>query len=83
LVFVHRRVDEGMRTQAQALLTLFTGGIAGLVGIPFVEWLHRLIVPTQGWSAYWLLLTGINVIAMTIFAIGYRRLPVNPASPEC
>lgn len=76
-VFVHRRVDEGMRTQAQALLTLFTGGIAGLVGIPFVEWAHALIVPDYGWSGYWMALTGMNVVAMTAFALGYRGLPVS------
>ena len=49
--------------------------IAGLVGVPFVEWVHTLIVPHHGWSTYWLFLTGINLIAMTVFALGYRGLP--------
>ena len=76
-VFVHRRVEEGVRTQAQALLTFFTGGIAGLVGVPFVEWLKSSVVPEYGWSLYWNLLTVLNCLAMAIFAIGYRGLPVN------
>lgn len=73
-VFVHRRVEEGMRTQAQALLVFFTGGVAGLVGVPIVEWIRVMISPHYGWTGYWLLLTGINVTAMSIFAIGYRGL---------
>lgn len=74
-VFVHRRVEEGMRTQAQALLTLFTGGIAGLLGVPFVEYMKERIVPDFGWSSYWLFLTGINITAMILFFLGYKGLP--------
>lgn len=74
-VFVHRRVEEGVRTQAQALLVFFTMGIAGLVGVPIVEWIRTVISPHYGWTGYWIVLTGINVVAMAIFAVGYRGLP--------
>lgn len=74
-VFVHRRVEEGMRTQAQALLGFFSGGLGGVIGIFVVNWLYQIIVPSHGWSAYWLTLTAMNCVAMAVFAIGYRGLP--------
>jgi len=73
-VFVHRRVEEGMRTQAQALLGFFSGGLGGVIGIFVVNWLYHMIVPTNGWSAYWMTLTAMNCVAMAIFALGYRGL---------
>jgi MFS family permease len=79
-VFVHRRVDEGMRTQAQALLGFFTGGLGTVIGILVVDRLYQAIVPSHGWSAYWMTLTGMNCVAMAFFALGYRGLP--PASQE-
>ena len=71
-VFVHRRVEEGMRAQAQALLGFFTGGLGSVLGILVVNQLHRAIVPTHGWSAYWMILTGMNCVALVIFALGYQ-----------
>lgn len=71
-VFVHRRVEEGMRTQAQALLSFFTGGLGSVIGILVVHNLHAAIVPVHGWSLYWLILTGMNCMAMLIFALGYQ-----------
>ena len=56
----------------QALLVFFTGGIAGLVGVPIVEKIRVAMMPSFGWSGYWLVLTGINLFAMLIFAAGYR-----------
>lgn len=74
-VFVHRRVDEGMRAQAQALLGFFTGGLGTVIGILTVDRLYQVISPTWGWSGYWMALTGMNCIAMAIFAFGYKGLP--------
>ena len=73
-VFVHRRVDEGMRTQAQALLGFFTGGLGGVIGILTVDRLYQAVVPSHGWSTYWMILTGMNCVAMLIFALGYKGL---------
>ncbi len=75
-VFVHRRVEEGMRTQAQALLGFFTGGLGSVIGILTVDRLYHLISPSWGWSGYWAVLTGMNCVAMSLFAIGYKGLPV-------
>ncbi|MEN8871195.1 MAG: MFS transporter [Akkermansiaceae bacterium] len=76
-VFVHRRVEEGMRTQAQALLGFFTGGLGTVLGILTVDRLFHLISPSWGWSGYWAVLTGINCVAMILFARGYKGLPIS------
>jgi len=82
-VFVHRRVEEGMRAQAQALLGFFTGGLGGVLGILVVNQLHRAIVPTHGWSPYWMILTGMNCVALVIFSLGYQgQKNVSHVSPE-
>ena len=73
-VFVHRRVDEGMRTQAQALLGVVTGGVGHVIGIVVIQSLYYAIVPTHGWSPYWMILTGMNFITMVIFHVGYKGL---------
>jgi len=74
-VFVHRRVDDGMRGQAQALLGFFTGGLGGVLGIVVVDFIYRFTVVQHGWATYWMILTGMNCLAMLFFAIGYRGLP--------
>lgn len=79
-VFVHRRVDEGMRGQAQALLGFFTGGLGGVLGILVVNSIYQMIVPVHGWTPYWITLTGMNCLALAFFAIGYRGLPA-PSRP--
>ncbi len=80
-VFVHRRVEEGMRAQAQALLGFFTGGLGGILGIVVVHFLYEAIVPKHGWSLYWMILTGMNCVAMVMFAIGYQGM-AKPVSEE-
>jgi hypothetical protein len=77
-VFVHRRVEEGMRTQAQALLGFFSGGLGGVLGIFVVDFVYQAVVPQYGWSPYWQILTGMNCVALTLFAIGYKGLPIPP-----
>jgi MFS family permease len=77
-VFVHRRVDEGMRTQAQALLGFFTGGLGTVLGILTVDRLYQLLSPSWGWSGYWAVLTGMNCLALTLFAFGYKGQPIAP-----
>lgn len=77
-VFVHRRVDEGMRGQAQALMGFFSGGLGGVLGILTVSAIFQAVQPEYGWSAYWMILTGMNLLVMTFFAIGYRGLAAPP-----
>lgn len=75
-VFVHRRVEVGMRGQAQALLGFCTGGLGGVLGVITVNFLYLQIVPSHGWTAYWMTLTAWSGVAMLGFAIFYRGLAV-------
>lgn len=81
-IFVHRRVKAGMQGQAQALLGFFTSALGGLSGIVVTHSVHAAIVPEQGWTPYWLFLTAINVVAMILFTLGYRGVPVTVSRPS-
>jgi len=80
-VFLHRRVSQGIRGQAQALLGFFTGGLGGTLGVLVVNAIHDWVYPVHGWSGYWMTLTGINTAVMIFFALGYRGLPQQPPEP--
>lgn len=77
-IFVDRRVEKQVRTQAQSLLTVFTTGLGSIVGILVSGVLYRWCVKGSGpgWEGFWLILTGCCLVGATIFAIGYRGLPV-------
>lgn len=70
-LFVNARVQAGVRSQAQALLGLCTGGLAGLTGILVCRALYRGLVlhGTGGWSPYWLVLTGFTLAALVVFVL--------------
>lgn len=76
-IFVDRRVEKQFRAQAQSLLTVFTTGLASIVGILVSGILYRWCVEGSGpgWEGFWLILTGCCLIGGTVFAIGYRGLP--------
>ena len=74
-VFVDRRVEPGMRAQAQALLSLVSGGLGSVVGTLMVDWLFKHLVAAEGapgWSVYWGVLAGMCALSGLVFAIGYR-----------
>lgn len=74
-VYLEKRIDRDIRAQSQALMTLLSGGIGGLLGTAFVGWLHgRLVdeVTGAGWSDYWLVLGGLCVLCLVGFQVGYR-----------
>ncbi len=74
-VFLARRIESEIRTQSQALLTLLTSGIGGLVGTAFVGWAHSLLIDEttgSGWSQYWWCLTAMCGFCMIVFMMGYR-----------
>lgn len=77
-VFVEKRVDQGIRAQSQALLSLLTGGIGGLVGTAVVGWAHGLLVDDatgSGWNHYWCLLAAMCGVCLAGFLISYREKP--------
>ncbi len=73
-LFVDRRVATTMRGQAQALFTVWTGGIATIVGVFFSGWLYRWCVEGQGpgWLGFWSILSGLCLLSLVVFAFGYR-----------
>jgi nucleoside transporter len=75
-VFLDRRVDPGMRGQAQGLLTLVSGGLGPLVGAGFCGWLHHACIRPdgQGWMEFWAILTAMISVCFVAFAVFYHGL---------
>ncbi len=75
-VFLDRRVDPGLRGQAQGLLALVTSGIGPLAGALVCGWLksHYVTADGQGWMEFWAILAGMIAVCLVIFAIFYRGL---------
>jgi hypothetical protein len=81
-VFLDRRVAPGMKAQAQGMLTLVSGGIGPLAGAAFCGWLRGVCVngAGEGWEDFWLVLAGMIVIFLAIFAVFYRGVRVNDST---
>jgi nucleoside transporter len=79
-VFLDRRVDPGLRGQAQGLLSLVTSGIGPLVGTVFCGWLKQQCVRADGsgWENFWSVLAGIIAVCFAILAVCYRGLGKRP-----
>ncbi len=75
-VFLDRRVDPGLRGQAQGLLTLVSGGLGPLVGALICGWLrnHYVTADGNGWMAFWSILAAMIALCFIIFAVFYRGL---------
>lgn len=71
-VFIHRRVDEGMRGQAQALIGLVSNGLGGVLGLVVVKALHWALLPIGGWTLYWQVLSGMSAVSLVVFWLGYQ-----------
>lgn len=73
-LFVDRRVDSSIRSQAQALITVWTGGIATIVGVFFSGWLFRWCVESEGpgWMGFWLIQSALCFLFAVVFVLGYQ-----------
>ena len=71
-VFIHRRVDEGMRGQAQALIGLVSNGLGGVLGLVVVKALHLALLPIGGWTLYWQVLSATSAVSLVVFWLGYQ-----------
>ncbi|MDX1681338.1 MAG: MFS transporter [Akkermansiaceae bacterium] len=75
-VFLDRRVDSGLRTQAQGLLMVVSAGFGSLTG----TWLcgtmrkHMVNASGEGWVEFWATLSGMIAICTLIFAIFYKGI---------
>jgi MFS family permease len=83
-IFVDRRVARNLRSQAQSLLTVFTGGLATVIGVFFSGFLYRWCVegPGPGWPGFWLILTSLCMVGLIVFALGYQGLPLQEPKHE-
>lgn len=78
-LFIDRRVPQGMRSQAQGLISLFSNGIGSLVGTIAVARLHEAVVVADGggWIVYWMILGG-SIAAITVgFLLTYVGVPAD------
>ena len=73
-VFLDRRVDPGMKGQAQGLLSMVSGGVGPLLGALFCGWLRNQCVTADGhgWALFWSILAAIIAGCFAIFALFYR-----------
>ena len=73
-VFLDRRVDPGLKGQAQGLLAMVSGGLGPLLGALLCGWLRQRYVMDdgQGWSWFWSLLAAMIGGCFVIFALFYR-----------
>jgi MFS family permease len=81
-VFMDRRVDPGLRGQAQGLLALVTGGVGPLIGAVVCGWLRTHLVAdgVHGWMEFWAALATMILICFVIFGVFYRGLPKQSAA---
>jgi nucleoside transporter len=73
-VFLDRRVDPGMKGQAQGLLTMVSGGLGPLAGALVCGWLRVRLVSEDGsgWEWFWASLAGMIVVCFLVFVTFYR-----------
>lgn len=73
-VFLDRRVDPGMKGQAQGLLAMVSAGIGPLVGTAICGWLRLRLVSEDGsgWQWFWGILAAMIALCFVIFAVFYQ-----------
>lgn len=78
-VFLDRRVEPGMRGQAQGLLVLFSSGLGPLAGALVCGWLrYHLVTPDgQGWMQFWGILAVMIAVCFALFGLFYQGLPAS------
>jgi MFS family permease len=73
-VFLDRRVDPGMKGQAQGLLSMVTGGVGPLLGAMVCGWLRsQCFTPDgRGWTLFWIILAAMIAGCFAVFAVCYQ-----------
>jgi nucleoside transporter len=77
-LFLDRRVDPGMRGQAQGLLSLASNGVGSLLGTLIARQLHEVTVVggQGGWTAYWWVQAGCIALSVPVLAFFYQGVAV-------
>jgi nucleoside transporter len=73
-VFLDRRVDPGLKGQAQGLLAMVSGGLGPLIGAVLCGWMrtHCVGADGRGWDVFWGLLGAMIAVCFAIFAVFYQ-----------
>jgi MFS family permease len=73
-IFLDRRVDPGMKGQAQGLLSMVSSGLGPLMGALICGWLREHLVAdgVHGWDAFWMTLSAMAALCFVIFGLFYR-----------
>jgi nucleoside transporter len=73
-VFLDRRVDPGLRGQAQGLLTMVAGGLGPLAGALACGWMrhHFVTADGAGWDWFWGILAAMIAVCLAVFLPLYR-----------
>ena len=73
-VFLDRRVDPGLRGQAQGLLTLVSSGLGPLAGALICGWLrnHLVTADGHGWMEFWAVLAAMIAGCFAILGLFYQ-----------
>nr|WP_226895647.1 MFS transporter [Luteolibacter marinus] len=76
-LFLDRRVDASLRTQAQGLLTLASNGVGSLAGTVLARMIFDATVHAGhgGWSAYWWIQAGCVAVCVPVLAVFYQGVP--------
>ena len=80
-IFLDRRVDPGMKGQAQGLLSMVSSGLGPLMGALVCGWLREHLVAdgVHGWDAFWMTLSAMAALCFVIFGLFYRGRVKDPA----
>lgn len=81
-VFLDRRVDPGLKGQAQGLLVMVSSGLGPLLGAWLCGWLRAACVTAdgRGWDIFWLVLAGMIAACFAVFAAFYQGRPRDGAT---
>jgi len=74
-VYLDRRVDPGLRGQAQGLFAVASTGVGPMAGALVCGWLRsRCVTPdNQGWALFWGVLAAMIAVCFVIFAVFYHE----------
>ena len=80
-IFLDRRVDPGMKGQAQGLLSMVSSGLGPLMGALVCGWLREHLVAdgVHGWDAFWMSLSAMAALCFVVFGLFYRGRVKDPA----
>lgn len=75
-IFIDRQVSSELRGQAQALYSLLTINVAGILGSVFFEIVYQRTVamPSENWAGLWIVMAVFAMIPLIYFYVGGRKV---------